>query len=300
MKRNARQRVYDYLWDRLVQGQLGPGQPVLAQEIGEALQVSHIPVREAMFQLCAEGLLERTPRRGMVVSVPSRAEVVQLLDLRAAIEIWAAEVAAERITSARLHDLEQLIDALRRVVEQAEGGNTSARELTPQWGLIDMMFHRVLLRASGNDEALKVVERGVIRMLGFTVPYAEGWAGLPEQLRLDYEVHARVVAALAKHDVAEARQAMQAHAERARRNLIDRFEWHLRSKDSERGSGVPRCEWLRRLIREIEEQNRLEAGPASRERFPLDASLERLWRIEGASTRAPKTTKGKSAKVKKS
>jgi DNA-binding GntR family transcriptional regulator len=283
MKTSTRQRVYDYIWDRLVQGEFTPGEPVLAQSICLALGVSHIPVREAMFQLCAEGLLQRTPRRGMVVSIPKRREIMQLLDVRTTLEARAAEIAAQKITTARLRDLECLVKALGRVVERAVAGGESTRELMFQWGLIDMMFHRVVIRASGNDETLKVVERGVIRMLGFTVPYDEGWAELGEHLQTDYQVHADIADALAQHDEKKARKAMLAHAERAARNLLDRFEWCLRKKSSGDLTPVACPDWLRDLIQEIEEHNLLGASRADREKLPLDESFRRLWRVEGPS-----------------
>jgi DNA-binding GntR family transcriptional regulator len=297
MKVSVRQRVYDYLWDRLVQGGFAPGEPVLAQDVCQALGVSHIPVREAMFQLCAEGLLERTPRRALVVSTPTRAEILQLWDIRTTLEARAAELAAEQITTVRLQDLNRLVDALGRLA--AAAGSESTRTLMYQWALVDMMLHRVLIRASGNEEALKVVERGVIRMQGFTAPYPEGWPGLGEQLQADYQVHADIVAALAQHDSRKARKAMLAHAERGSRTLLDFFESSLRSRPSGPLPAVRCFPWLQAILQEIEEHSLVDTGRSDRERLPRDDRLQCLWRVEGPAKEPKRRAQPKKRKTRK-
>ena len=77
--------------------------------------VSHIPVREAISQLCSEGLVEQIPRRGAFVRQPNRQELVELIELRKVLECNAAAQAARRIGDADLAELKKHLFALHEV-----------------------------------------------------------------------------------------------------------------------------------------------------------------------------------------
>jgi DNA-binding GntR family transcriptional regulator len=282
VKTTTRQIAYDYIWDRLVCGDLGPGDRVSPAAVSQVLGVSHIPVREAIGQLCAEGLLDRDPHRGVFVSVPDRQEVVQLLEMRAALENYAAGQSARRISEAELDDLERLVHAMREIVD-ARCAHDDAEAFVARWGVVDMMFHRVLLRSAGNQEILRVIEKGIIRTFGFHSSYSD----LRDTALADFEghfkVHFDVFDAVRRRDPKAARRAMKAHSQRARRNLLLRLDLTRRG-DGHGGRPLPSDadypESLRRLIQDIEEH--FGADPNVTEKLPLDDSLRRVWKVGGA------------------
>ena len=101
--RSAREKAYVLIQQKIARGELPPGSAVseipLAQELGS----SRTPVREALGQLVAEGLLEQTPNRGAVVVQLGRQDIIDLYELREALEVYAVgKAAARRRTPLRL------------------------------------------------------------------------------------------------------------------------------------------------------------------------------------------------------
>ncbi|UBH07033.1 GntR family transcriptional regulator [Leucobacter sp. Psy1] len=116
------QRVYEWVRDRIIDGRLATGSRVREREVADALGVSRIPIREAFPRLEAEGYIRTLPRRGAVVAPMELADIVELFDVRAALEVLAARLAASRCAEGASGD--ELRDALRiaeHAVESAEG-----------------------------------------------------------------------------------------------------------------------------------------------------------------------------------
>jgi DNA-binding GntR family transcriptional regulator len=137
--RSAAQLAYDYVKARLLDGRFADGTLLSENEIGQRLDVSRTPVRQAFVQLEAEGLLELYPRRGALVVPISPSEAEDVFEARMLIEQHAARRAGGSLTSlaAALRDhIADQEDAL------AEGGAGFA------WS--DRAFHRAIVEAGGN------------------------------------------------------------------------------------------------------------------------------------------------------
>lgn len=93
------------LRDAIVTGRLKPGDWIRSQEWADDLQVSQIPVREALSRLQAQGLVEIHPHRGAQVMGRSLAHVSETYLIRAALESLAARVAIENATDADFPEL---------------------------------------------------------------------------------------------------------------------------------------------------------------------------------------------------
>jgi DNA-binding GntR family transcriptional regulator len=91
--------------DDILAGHLPPGEPLRIDALASRLGVSHMPVREALHILVSEGLAERTPRRGVVVSELSAGSVIQAYHTLAALEAQAAQAAAQIFTAQDLAEL---------------------------------------------------------------------------------------------------------------------------------------------------------------------------------------------------
>lgn len=98
----------------IVRGDLLPGAPLLEVNLSEALGISRTPLREALKQLAAEGLVELRLNRGAVVAPLRREELTELFEAVSGIERCAAELAAQRMTTS---DVERL-EALQRRIER--------------------------------------------------------------------------------------------------------------------------------------------------------------------------------------
>ncbi|MFC7876865.1 GntR family transcriptional regulator [Isoptericola sp. NPDC057391] len=88
--------LYDELRSRIIAGHYPQGHRLIENEIAEEMQVSRIPVREALPRLATDGFVQHLPRRGAQVTVWNSALVDELFDARLALEVRAAILAARR------------------------------------------------------------------------------------------------------------------------------------------------------------------------------------------------------------
>ena len=135
------------LRDEILQGGVGPGLPLRQDEIAARHGVSKIPVREALLQLVAEGLVTAHPNRGFTVSQLSPQEAEEILEVRAVLECQAMRVAMPNITDS---DLAQA----RRILDQAE--QTDALD---RWSDLNWEFHATLYGPARRKRLLDLIRQ---------------------------------------------------------------------------------------------------------------------------------------------
>ena len=86
---SIRERAYLHIQQLLLSGKLEAGSSVSEQLLARDLGSSRTPIREAMNQLAAEGLLEQSPNGGMIVAQLGREDIIELYELREALEVYA-------------------------------------------------------------------------------------------------------------------------------------------------------------------------------------------------------------------
>lgn len=112
----AGQRVYEHLRGEIMEGRLVPGHPLAEVELAGRLGTSRTPVREALGRLVSDGLAQQSAGRGICVSPISTDDLVPLFEVREALEVRAARLAARRgdpqAFTALAEDLEGIIGHL--------------------------------------------------------------------------------------------------------------------------------------------------------------------------------------------
>src|SRR5690348_6581277 len=106
----AQPRVRDLLEEAILDGELKPGERLRAEALAQRFGTSRTPIREALLQLEAQGLVEVTHNRGAVVRTFDRDDLLDLYEVRALIEPHAAARAASRIGRGELEALERLCE----------------------------------------------------------------------------------------------------------------------------------------------------------------------------------------------
>src|SRR5579871_6918844 len=101
------------LADEIVRGALAPGAPLDETDIARRFNVSRTPVREALRQLAASGLVDARAHRGAVVARPSIDRLTGMFEAMAELEAICAGLAAERMTPIERHQLEAVHEELR-------------------------------------------------------------------------------------------------------------------------------------------------------------------------------------------
>jgi DNA-binding GntR family transcriptional regulator len=120
--RSIEEVVTTALRDAILSGELRPGERLRQEELADRLRVSRIPLRDALRRLEAEGLVQIGPRRGAQVSSLDRAGVLEIYEIRSALEpelMRRAVAALQPADVKRLVDMSEQMDA--RVDKPAEG-----------------------------------------------------------------------------------------------------------------------------------------------------------------------------------
>jgi DNA-binding GntR family transcriptional regulator len=146
-------RVRDEIQRAILTGALAPGERLAAETLAHRFGTSRTPVREALLSLEAEGLVEIAPHKGAVVRPFDAADLVELYELRAVIEPYAAARAAERIGREAL----EALDANLREAEACGGADARAVQRQIQ---LNEEFHRIVVGAAESPR-LDVAMRSV-------------------------------------------------------------------------------------------------------------------------------------------
>ena len=109
--RDRGQDAYARIRAAIRDGTLPPGLRLTETDLASRFGVSRTPVRQAIARLEAEGLLTHEPRRGLAVTRPDHAQVIELYVMREILEGAAARLAAQHATETELAALEELVAA---------------------------------------------------------------------------------------------------------------------------------------------------------------------------------------------
>lgn len=128
--------VAESLRIKIIRGELQEGQQLRQDAIAAECDVSRIPVREALRQLEAEGLITIVANRGAVVSALSPDEIYELFEIRAVLETYMLRQALPNLTR---HDFQRAEEILKKYVNLVE----TDKEIT-SWGQWNWQFHSTL------------------------------------------------------------------------------------------------------------------------------------------------------------
>jgi DNA-binding GntR family transcriptional regulator len=144
------QRAYEDLKALFLKGTYSPGDFLTEGELSRRLRMSKTPVRTALTRLEMDGFVTVSPQQGIVVREPSIHEVIDLFDIRMALETFVVKRLSTTITAEQIARLRENLEAQGKAVKARD--NVAATKL-------DTEFHLMLCEFAGNREILEVMER---------------------------------------------------------------------------------------------------------------------------------------------
>ena len=195
--RRLRDVVVDNIRQAIISGQFPAGMRLMELQLAEEMGVSRTPVREAIRKMELEGLVVMIPRRGAYVADISIKDINEVYEIRTALDVLAAGLAAERIG-------EPLVAAkdYPRIIEN------------------DTAFHDVIYKASRNRRCMNIISNlreQITAIRGRSMPY-------PGRLDDMIKEHQAIYDAIAQRSVDKAQKAVRTHMENAERTLLKVIE----------------------------------------------------------------------------
>lgn len=224
-KTGSRRRVaYDYILQRITSGQIAAGDPLSEIPLANEIGVSRTPVREAINQLVAEGILQEIPGRGAGLAEPTKRDIIELYELREALEVYSVGQSAKRgIRDKELETLGKLVDEVResRELLEASGKKVLTGELLKRFVNADLRFHVLLLESAGNERIAKLGGDTRLLIRIFTMRREHHTAPLLEQI---HAYHRGILEAVRAGNAPEAMRLLGEHIRLSLEERLDEYE----------------------------------------------------------------------------
>lgn len=178
-------QLVEALREKILAGELEPGERLVEERLSEEFNVSRMPVREALRQLAASGLVIIEPRKGASVAQFHQNVLRELVEVRATLEALNAKLAAKRHDPVQIAELQTLLD---------EGVRRSVTEDAEILAELNAKFHISLGRIAGNSVLQEVMSSLRDRTAIFFTPLNQDRA--PQ----NWEEHAAILRAVIKGD----------------------------------------------------------------------------------------------------
>ena len=207
------------LRERILRGDFPDGDPLRQDALADELGVSRIPVREALRQLEAEGLVTFNPHRGAVVSTLSLEEIQELFELRVDIECELLRRSVPRMSADHLERAIEVLD---------EFDDALSAEESTRWGPLNWQFHAALYAPANRTLTMGVLQKlhqHSDRYFRMHVLIAHGGPSASKE-------HRAIVEAVVRKEIDTATELLRAHIMGAGRSL-------LRLLGEQRGVPVP-------------------------------------------------------------
>jgi DNA-binding GntR family transcriptional regulator len=198
-------RLVAHMREGILYGRYAAGQRLIEADLTRAFGVSRGPLREAFRRLSTEGLIESVPNRGAVVRRLTRKETAELFEIRTALEMLAAQLAARNMASAEVR--KKFEDTIVPI------WNDSPRNVPLAYLDENKLFHQAVVDASGNDQLAAVGRQLQLPLIMFQL----SGALTPEILAQSNAEHRAVAQAILAGNGALAAEIMRKHLDRASR-----------------------------------------------------------------------------------
>jgi len=201
---NTPEYIVGALRNAILQGRYKANQPLRQDQIAEKFGVSKVPLREALVQLKAEGLVTFMPNRGAVVTELSAAEVDEIFTMRMALEATALERAIPNLRSADLIRAKSVLE----IIEEEEDRS--------QWSELNWEFHAILYQAAQLPRLLNTIQMLHNNVARYLIIYLDRLSAQD----ISQKEHRAILSACRKADIETANRQLANHLRQACQRLM--------------------------------------------------------------------------------
>ena len=179
--------VFNTLRQAILRGELKPGERLMEIQLANKLGVSRTPIREAIRKLELEGLVLMIPRKGAEVAEITEKNLMDVLEVRKALEELAVELACDRISEEQIEELRVAAKEFQRVSKSGDGTRIAEA---------DVKFHDVIFMATDNQRLISLLNNLREQMYRFRVEYLKQKEYYPKLM----EEHQQIIETIEKRD----------------------------------------------------------------------------------------------------
>ena len=203
-------RAYEALKDLILQEVFPPGSFLSERQLAARLEMSKTPIRAALERLESEGLVSVSPQQGILVREISVHEVVDIFDVRIALERFALQKLAGTLSVAQQNDVAKNLNAQQVAFQNGD---------VPVFTELDADFHLMLCGFLGNREVVHVMRRLRDRLYRIALQVLRHDV---DRIRTSYEEHQQIFEMLVANDGARVADLVEAHLAYGKQVLISR------------------------------------------------------------------------------
>lgn len=148
-------QVADVLRQKIMLGEMRPGDTIPERETSAELGVSRTPLREALLVLEAEGLIDMAPTKSPMVARPSLVEITHLLLVQSSLEALGGECACEEATQEEIDEIEAIHQTMLTAIDEPD---------PIAFFQVDMAFHEAIVAATKNLSLIKTHKQYHVRL----------------------------------------------------------------------------------------------------------------------------------------
>lgn len=190
--------VFNTLRQAILKGELKPGERLMEVKLANKLGVSRTPIREAIRKLELDGLVKMIPRRGAEVADITEKSLLDVMEVRKALEELCVSLACERMTEEQLARLKQAALDFKAIIHS--GDVTKIAEA-------DVHFHDIIYAATDNTKLIQLLNNLREQMYRYRVEYLKSEEVYPQ---LGKE-HDEIISCIDRRDKAGATRIMGRH-----------------------------------------------------------------------------------------
>jgi len=211
------QRAYTEIRDSILSGKLLLGTPISRRALAQELDMSVVPVSDALQRLESEGLVESWPRVGTRVRIPTAQDIRGHYVVREALESQSARLFAQKSTQEERAEIQTLARTLDEQYQKANGDGLSS-EASFDLHRLHQHFHMRVAECGGHPALSKAIERNQILTFNWLYDTATHRNSFPP------DHHGRLAQAISEGDPEAADAAMRQHVIYGREELLRTFQ----------------------------------------------------------------------------
>lgn len=205
---SLKESAYKIIKEKLLSLEFEPGSRIREDLLAQEISMSRTPVREAINQLTAEGLVTNVPRKGIFVVQLTSEEIRHLLDIREALETLAIENYIDKATEASIKILDNILDEFKAAL-----GNDNFKKCNS----LDSRFHMEIAKISNNKKLIDfLMEIDDFMIIARTIEKKDQ-PKLKNEITL--EEHKAIIKAIINHDKEAASKAIRNNIRTMKANL---------------------------------------------------------------------------------